>query len=143
MEQEKPKDEAKAQAPAPAVSSNQPKQPSPQGQQFSANVEEIPDVPQSPPPEIEEGTIATDPTTPPEAKFKAEEGANVVLSADMEHKALTPGVTNIGNTTVIVPEVEQQLAGFKVDEPGVFVTQFRQFKFWVKKGDNVPPATLK
>ena len=59
---------------------------------------------------------------------------NVRLAASQEEHALPEGLCNIGMGSVMIPSKEAQLAGFYVDDPGLLVGQFRQYKFTQEKG---------
>ena len=58
---------------------------------------------------------------------------------------LMEGITNFGMHSVEIPNKEAQIAGFEMPEDvaGEFVAQYRQFKFDVKKGEDVPNISIK
>ena len=70
----------------------------------------------------------------------AQEGANVILASG--RLALPEGRTNFGMKTVIVPNEEQQRAGFRLESDvlGTFVAQFGEFKVLVPKGTGAVQA---
>lgn len=72
------------------------------------------------------------------------ETVTVALSRDKESEALAEGLVNIGNTPINIPDLEGQLAGFELtaEEAGTLVTQFRQYKFFVEKGQATPPVFI-
>lgn len=72
------------------------------------------------------------------------ETPNVVLSKDREEDALPEGLTNIGTVGIILPDVEAQKAGFYLpqEQASRLVSQFRQFKFLVKKGQDTPSVRI-
>lgn len=59
---------------------------------------------------------------------------NVRLASSKESEALPEGRCNIGMGSVMIPSLEKQLAGFHVEDPGLLVGQFRQYKFVQEKG---------
>lgn len=65
---------------------------------------------------------------------------NVRLSskAPDEH-ALPKGPVNAGMTTFIVPDLETQRSGFYVENEGMFISQFPQYRFLLPKGTDTPP----
>lgn len=67
-------------------------------------------------------------------KLQPTEGANVRLAKSRHKEALPEGLTNIGTTSVEIPNKAQQIAGFYVKDAGVLVAQFRQYKFRQNKG---------
>ena len=69
----------------------------------------------------------------PKPKFAPTQGANVALSAT--GKPLPEGLTNFGMHSVLMPSEEQQRAGFTVENPGLFIAQWPQFKFFKPKGE--------
>lgn len=76
-------------------------------------------------------------------KFTKPDGANVVLSAERLNDALPEGLTNIGNTPVVLPSPGQQAVGFYLDPDTVSIlrNQFGQYKSLVAKGQAAPPVT--
>ena len=69
---------------------------------------------------------------------------NVILSGDRLEDALPEGLTNIGMVAVELPDAEGQAAGFYLpqEQAAVLIAQFRQFKFFVKKGQATPPVRI-
>lgn len=61
---------------------------------------------------------------------------NVRLAKSQKDKALPEGLTNIGMTAIVVPDVDGQLAGFYAEDAGVLVAQFPQYKFKQEKGSS-------
>jgi hypothetical protein len=92
-----------------------------------------PQTPAQPTAEVAEETMPT--------ALAPTEGANVRLSRKKWKEALPAGVTMIGRHKMEVPELDQQLGGFKVENAGVLVDQFSQYKFYVPKGEPVPNTT--
>ena len=72
---------------------------------------------------------------PKEVKTKQ---VNVRLSSKQKDRALNPGVLVIGRCVMTLPSKEEQLAGFYVEDPGVLVGQYDQYKFFQEKGRTVP-----
>ncbi|MEP6756382.1 MAG: hypothetical protein ABJA67_12835 [Chthonomonadales bacterium] len=69
---------------------------------------------------------------------------NVVLSKDREHEAVPEGLTNIGTVGIVLPSIEIQMTGFYLpqDEASRLVSQFRQYKFLVNKGQATPAVRI-
>lgn len=59
---------------------------------------------------------------------------NVRLASSKKSEALPEGLCNIGMGSVTIPSSEKQLAGFYVEDPGLLVAQFPQYKFVQEKG---------
>lgn len=81
----------------------------------------------------------TTPDTPPVVSAtppveKRVDVPNVRLASSKESEALPEGLCNIGMGSVMIPELEKQLEGFYVEDPGLLVGQFRQYKFVQRKG---------
>lgn len=66
------------------------------------------------------------------------DNANVRLAPSNKGKALPKGLCNIGQITVEIPDELSQEVGFHVEHPAILVGQFPQYKFFHKKGDDVP-----
>lgn len=69
-------------------------------------------------------------------------GAMVRLLPSMKDKALTPGQYNAGMETFTVPSVEDQKAGFWMDNATKFIPQYRQFGFMTEKGGETPAVEI-
>lgn len=99
-------------------------------------------------PEMTEGTGEVIATTDPsdigveEVAVPKDTTPNIVLSKELKEQGLAEGVTNVGMKSFALPSVEEQLQGFYVEDPGVFVGQFRQYKFLVRKGEDVPSIVI-
>ena len=68
---------------------------------------------------------------------KAFADANVIFPASSpDEKALGKGITNVGRTSITLPHLAQQRAGFKLDkeQAAILVGQFPQYKFLEPKG---------
>lgn len=84
------------------------------------------------------------PEEPKAPAITKEQGANVKLSADAADLALPEGQLNIGTCGMKIPSKAQQLAGFRLskEQAARLVAQFRQFKFFVDKGQAAPPVKI-
>lgn len=58
----------------------------------------------------------------------------VRLAKSKQEQALPEGPVNIGMTTITVPNKAQQLKGWVAEDAGIFVAQYRQYKFAEEKG---------
>lgn len=74
---------------------------------------------------------------------QAEKTVRIRLSSKRKAEALNPGITNMGMSHVVMPDFETQLKGFDVPKEigGMVVDQFSQYKFDVKKGEDVPSVS--
>ena len=81
-----------------------------------------------------QGQPSTLPAPPAPKQMAPTPKANVRLASSQKELALPEGTCNIGMSSVEVPDEAQQIAGFYVDDPGLLVGQFRQYKFIQEKG---------
>jgi hypothetical protein len=58
----------------------------------------------------------------------------VRLAKSKKDQALPEGPANIGQVTINIPNVDQQLKGWIAEDAGVLVAQYRQYKFVEDKG---------
>lgn len=83
------------------------------------------------------------PVSEPNAAYEQKGPNNIRLAKSAEDQALEAGMHNVGMDSFVLPAKEQQLKGFWVEKPGVFVGQYRQYKFHHdKKEGTVPSITI-